>query len=161
MRTETFLVTAALAAVIAAPAVAQQEQEREHMEHGERAAAMVMHSPVIVLDSVAELLGLNAASKEALAPHIDGINAAFMSMRHFRDFDKEHASDEDREKQHTAMVEMRESMGAHHAAVAELLTEEQLEQLMTYVHARVDMTGMPGHDDDGHEEHHKKPEGRL
>ncbi len=114
-----------------------------------------------VLDSVAELLGLDVASKKALAPHIDGINAALMHMRHSRDFDKEHASDEDRERQHTAMVEMRESMEAHHAAVAELLTAEQLEELMTYVHARVDMTDMTGHDDDGHEEHRKKPGGRL
>ena len=59
------------------------------------------------------------------------------------------------------MAEMRESMQAHHAAVAELLTEEQLEQLMTYVHARVDMAEMTGHDDDGHKEHHKKPGDRL
>ena len=161
MRTETFVVTAALAALIAAPAGAQQEQEREHMEHGEHTAEVAMHAPAIVLDSVAELLGLDAASKEALAPHIDGMNAAFMHMRHFRDSDKEHASDGDREKRHTAMAEMRESMEAHHAAVAELLTEEQLEQLMAYVHARVDMTEMTGHDGDGHEDHHKKPGGRL
>ncbi len=160
----TPFVTITLATLLVSPALAQQGHgEAEHKERAEHADQMAMHGQVIVLDSVAHQLGLDAATKHSLAPHVAGINETFMHLTHLRDSEKEHVSDTDKEKYHTALQEVHETMEKHHAALTGVLTKEQLERFTAYAHERMEKMGhgeMPGHDDDGKMEHKKKPGGR-
>jgi hypothetical protein len=118
---------------------------------------------VIVLDSIAHQLGLDATAKHSLAPHVAGINEALNHLARLENSEKEHVSDSDKEKYHTALQEVHEMMEKHHAALAEVLGKEQLEKFTAYAHERMEKMGhgeMPGHDDDGKMEHKKKPGGR-
>lgn len=160
----TPFITIALAVLLVAPALAQHGYgEAEHKERAEHANQMAMHGPVIVLDSVAHQLELDAATKHALAPHVEGINAAFEHMNYLQASEEEHVSDTDKEKYHTALQEVHETMEKHHAALTAVLSKEQLEQFTAYAHERMEKMGhgeMPGHDHDGKMEHKKKPGGR-
>lgn len=158
---KTPFITVALATLLVAPALAQRGQgDAEHKEHAKQ---MSMHGPVIVLDSVAQQLGLDAATKRSLAPHVEGINTAFEHLNHLRDSETDHVSDTDKEKYHATLQGVHETMEKHHAALTELLSKEQLEKFTAYEHERMEKMGhgeMPGHDDDGKMEHKKKPVGR-
>ena len=161
----TPFVTIALATLLVTPALGQhghgEAEHKERAEHQEHANQMAMHGPVIVLDSVAHQLGLDAATKHSLAPHVEGINAAFKHLNYLRNSAKGHVSDTDKEKYHAALQEVHETMQQHHTALTEVLSKEQLEKFTAYAHERMEKMGhgeMPGHDD-GKTEHRTKPGG--
>ncbi len=151
------LAASALLALSPAPGSAQQGAQTASIDPSAAAS-----SPVITVDGVAEVLGLDEAARAKIAPDVVALNAAVERLVELRKSYKEGLTETEREALHSAMKEGHAQLKEHRQAIETTLTPEQQTEFHSYLHERAKAAGlrmMGQHGDKPHDQQGEKKPG--